>query len=303
MNRSLFRLVKNRRFGMLVPVPEFATAVSTGGDGSSKRKASDGSEPEPGESIAQAVSTEDPDNPLHIAKRGVSAAHQAASKVAKRISSLLDQDSTACRFSGPKQSLQPPVKRRLLFEALEQRLLMAAGPLPAFVAAQVDGSIDVPGSSNRYTVNLTADTKIVVDSLTNNSQINWTLDGPRGNVVAARSLSATDGADFGSANPVLDLAAGSYTFTVDGVAESTGAYSFRLLDLSKAVAVTPGTPVSQVMTYPNETELYKFDGAAGDHFFLDVTNRTGGGQLRWQLLDPYGKQVFAPTAKIGRAHV
>ena len=119
-----------------------------------------------------------------------------------------------------------PVASRLLFEALEPRVLLAADPLPAFVVAQVNGSIDAPGEADRYVVNIDSGTRILFDSLTNNSQINWSLSGPNGTVVANHSFASSDSYDFGSANPLLRLEPGEYTFTIDGAGDSTGAYSF-----------------------------------------------------------------------------
>ena len=193
------------------------------------------------------------------------------------------------------RSNTPPVKKKLLFEAMEQRVLLAADPLTSFVVAQVHGSLDAPGETDRFTFTLAADMQVVFDSLTNNANFNWSLVGPRGTLVNSRSFAASDSVDLVGTSPVLKLVAGSYTLTVDGVADATGAYDFQLLDLAKANALTPGTPVSNSLTPANETSVYKFDAIAGEHYFLDVTGRTGG-DIAWQLLDPSDHQVFAPTA-------
>jgi len=52
----------------------------------------------------------------------------------------------------------------------------------------------------------------------------------------------------------FDLAAGDYALTIDASSGATGAYSFRLLDLGQALAITPGTSVSQqALTPANST--------------------------------------------------
>ncbi|MBK6595666.1 MAG: hypothetical protein IPG23_24885 [Burkholderiales bacterium] len=91
----------------------------------------------------------------------------------------------------------------------------------------------------------------------------------------------------------MDLVAGDYAIAVSGNAGATGAYGFRLLDLQKADGIVPGTAVIGQINPVKETDAYKFDATAGDHFFLDVTGRSGG-DVTWQLLDPSGQQVFGP---------
>ena len=66
----------------------------------------------------------------------------------------------------------------------------------------VSGRIAQPGESDVYSFSLTAETLVMLDSLTNSADINWTLTGPQGEIVSARRLSDTDSADF-SASPVL----------------------------------------------------------------------------------------------------
>src|SRR3546814_12399473 len=76
---------------------------------------------------------------------------------------------------------------------------------------------------------LDAPARLLFDALSNPAGLNWTLTGPDGKLVDARALGGSDGADF-TGNPVLDLSAGTWTLTIDGVGDATGAYAFRLLD-------------------------------------------------------------------------
>ena len=197
--------------------------------------------------------------------------------------------------TSPSGLSKPPFKQTLLFEALEQRVLMAADPLTVFVAAHVNGAISTPGTSDQHSITLATDTRVVFDSLTNDNRFNWSLDGPNGRVVSNRVFTASDSVELGTTNPVLDLKAGTYNLTVAGSADATGNYSFQLLDLSKATALKPGATVSNSLTPANESSVYKFDAIAGDHFFLDVTGRSGG-DIAWQLFDPTDHPVFAPKA-------
>ena len=95
-----------------------------------------------------------------------------------------------------------------------------------------------PGEQDRYTFTLAAPSLLYFDSLTNNANLRWSLSGPSGTPVSNRTFTTSDGSGI-SGNPVLSLPAGAYTLTVSGVGATTGAYSFRLLDLSQATAADP----------------------------------------------------------------
>src|SRR5262245_15438167 len=156
------------------------------------------------------------------------------------LDSITKLGSALFRHSVPrsrKKDLLGSVARRLLVETLEPRVLLSADVLP------IQGSIAVPGETDRYAFTLNKDTQILFDSETSSSQLNWSLDGPRGNVVSSRAFSSSDPVDNFSIAP-LDLVSGNYTLSVQGVADATGTYQFRLLDLADASAITPGTPVS-----------------------------------------------------------
>src|SRR5262249_32365582 len=151
--------------------------------------------------------------------------------------------------------------------------------------------IAVTGTQNRYTFTLPAAARLYFDSLTNNNRFAWMLTGPGGVVVSPRLFTQSDAGDI-STNPVLSLAAGGYTLTVDGFGDATGPYQFRLHDLAAATPVTPGTPVSGTLDPANETDLYRFTAAAGDRFFFRVQDRTGAPGAHWRLIGPSGNIVF-----------
>src|SRR5262249_54078569 len=124
--------------------------------------------------------------------------------------------------------------------------------------------------------------------------------GPAGTAVAGRSFTASDSGSI--ANPVLSLVAGDYTLTVQATGGVTGAYQLRLSDLRQAAALTPGRLVVGDLAPANETDLYRFDAAAGQKFFFDVQARGGATNARWRLIDPYGAAGFTnvfDTADVG----
>ncbi|MCP5367599.1 MAG: LEPR-XLL domain-containing protein, partial [Hyphomicrobiales bacterium] len=178
--------------------------------------------------------------------------------------------------------------RRLHFETFEPRVLLSADLIP------IQGEIEVPGEIDRYAFSLTEPKRIYFDSQTNDGNLNWSLTGPQGTEVSQRSIQNSDSIDF-TGNPVLDLASGDYTLSIDGVGAATGNYTFRLLDLGNATPITPGTPVSESLDPANETDLYQFDVTAGDRFYFDAIGLSANDPY-WRLIDPNNNQVFGPTS-------
>jgi len=116
-------------------------------------------------------------------------------------------------------------------------------------------------------------------------------------VVSARSFTASDSLEFGTgATPVLDLVAGDYTLMVDAPADQTSPYAFRLFDLSQATSYTPGTVTEATLSPSRETDLYRFEATAGERFYFDAQRVTGGADIYWRLVNPFGKLVFDRTS-------
>src|SRR5262249_43069497 len=127
------------------------------------------------------------------------------------------------------------------------------------------------------------------DAFTNNGSFRWSLSGPNGTPVNNRSFTSSDAGGFTS-SPTLALPAGTYTLTVSAATPVTGAYSFRLLDLSQGTALTPGTPASGTLSPANSTAVYHFSANAGDTYYF--ARQAGSSSDFWRLLDPYGNQLF-----------
>src|SRR5439155_24253879 len=159
------------------------------------------------------------------------------------------------------------------------------GP-PYPLGTPVTDSLAAVGEQDRYSFALSTASLLYFDALTNNANLTWTLTGPAGTAVNSRSFTQSDSGNI--ANPVLNLVAGNYTLTVQGTGGFTGAYSFRLSDLRQASALTPGSAVVGDLAPANETDLYRFDSAAGQSVFFDVHARSGAPNARYRLIDPYG---------------
>ena len=115
----------------------------------------------------------------------------------------------------------------------------------------------------------------------------WSLTGPRGTVVAPRSLYGGGASDL----VIGELSAGQYTLTVNAQsAGHTGSYGFRLMNLGSAAAFTLGTAVSGTLNPGSSANAYKFDATAGDRFFFDFISASS--TVYWRLVDPYGREVL-----------
>jgi hypothetical protein len=158
------------------------------------------------------------------------------------------------------------------------------------VGSIVNGAISSPGQHQQYTFTLAAPARLYFDALTNNSALNWSLDGPTGNVVNGRSFTSSDGRNIFA--PVLALLAGNYTLTVSAYNGATSGFQFRLLDFAGATPLTLGTPVNVNGFVANSTDLYRFNAAAGDQFSFAYQASSGIPNASWRLIDPYNNVVF-----------
>src|SRR6266568_3340358 len=123
------------------------------------------------------------------------------------------------------------------FEPLEPRVLLSADINPA---QTITNQISVPGETDQYGFTLPEGARIVFDSLTNNTNLNWSLTGPTGTLVTDRAFSASDGT---AANSLLDLKAGDYTLVIEGAIGNTGvaSYSFNAQKIADDVkTLVPG---------------------------------------------------------------
>jgi hypothetical protein len=166
-------------------------------------------------------------------------------------------------------SLRDTVSGTYTFNVVPQGNVPQPPPTGAalVLGTTVSNAISVAGEQDRYILTLAQASLLYFDALTNNGNLNWTLVGPAGTAVNALGFTTSDSGSA-SGPSAINVAAGTYVLTVAASGTNTGDYSFRLSDLSQASPLTPGSPVSGSLDPANETDLYRFDAAAGGQWQL-----------------------------------
>jgi hypothetical protein len=132
-----------------------------------------------------------------------------------------------------------------------------------------------------YRFSLAEDSLLVLDTQNpGSSSVQWSLVGPRGSEVSKQTLYSGD-ANY--AYPVFGLLAGDYALTLS----SSGAYAFRLLDVSAFPTLALGQPTTATRSPGNATLGYRFDAEAGAVLALNARSSNSV----WTLVDPYGTTV------------
>ena len=186
----------------------------------------------------------------------------------------------------PKRGRAVPARstqatERVLLEALEPRILLSADINPA--ALTLAGELTKPGEQKVYEFNVDQQTTVILDSLTNNDRLSWSLSGPTG------SVASNDFASTGAQQP-LQLMAGKYRLTIDGSGDAIGQYGLRVIDAGAAVDLVPGQDTMGELSRGNDSAVYRFNAAAGDKFFFSTLGAAQNtGSVTWRLIDPFGR--------------
>lgn len=106
--------------------------------------------------------------------------------------------------------------------------------------------------------------------------------------VFARNLSN------GNSAPVTLTESGTYELVVDGVGESTGNYSFNLLDIEQAPVITFDSDYNGQLNPGQETHLYRFTGASGQKLYFDSQSASSG--AGWALYDAGNQRIYSSSA-------
>jgi hypothetical protein len=200
-----------------------------------------------------------------------------------RLFSSLKRVFKATSDSKTAQQAAQPAIAAVRFETLEPRVLLSGDVNPT--ALTIAGAIQTQGEQIHYEFTVEENRRVVFDSLTNRSDLSWSLTGSDG-VVAERTFNNTD---YNNNTSAVALSAGHYTLTVDGVGDARGDYSLRLIDADAALDINLNTPVTGSLATGNQTAVYRFNAQAGDSVYFQASALVGG-NAHWRLIDPNGQQ-------------
>jgi len=155
----------------------------------------------------------------------------------------------------------------------------------------ITGTIGVPGERDVFTFSIDGDSRFYFDALANVANLQWSLSGPSGALVANRSFGSSDAQS--TSDPTVLLSAGAYRLTIQDPGGATNDYAFRFVNLAEATLLTPGAVVTNTLSPANKSDFYQFSATAGDQFYFQRIARISLPNAWWRLLDPYGNQVFS----------
>lgn len=146
------------------------------------------------------------------------------------------------------------------------------------------------GGTDEYTFSVAGPDpeSFVFDSLTDRSDLFWTLSGPGVTLSPNRTFLYSDSIFISDSELVLTLYPGNYGIQVRHGGRETPTYDFRLLKTAQASPLTPGAAINASLDPGNSTRLYQFIGAFGDQVRLNLalTNLPAGAIAR--LVNPFG---------------
>ncbi|MBE9012179.1 hypothetical protein IQ250_18425 [Pseudanabaenaceae cyanobacterium LEGE 13415] len=176
---------------------------------------------------------------------------------------------------------------------------------PPFISAPLDlntmltapqsGRIAEVGERDFYTFSGTVGQQLYLDTLTQQSSygVEITIISPSGKVVyGSREIATED-----TKNLFTLSEAGTYTVMIDGRYETTGNYSFRLIDVQDVEQLEIDAAIAEIGQIGSSyhTTLYRFTAQKGRLLFVDqqgtVSRDSWGGGNVWSLYSPSGEFV------------
>ena len=144
------------------------------------------------------------------------------------------------------------------------------------------------GASMSFTFTAPAGLPVFFNSLDrSNGPVTATLTDPGNKTIFSNNGSDNEG-------PYVLTSSGTYTLTLNNSSGSSGTYSFDMLSLPVAatsLALGPTQTVAGTLAVGTNTLVYSFQGASGEHIFLDNEQNLGD-PVNYRLIGPDGGQIF-----------
>jgi hypothetical protein len=158
------------------------------------------------------------------------------------------------------------------------------------------GTIALPGQEDRFTFSGAIGQRCYYDALAlDGGSINVRLISPSGAVRWEVNHSSDNG-------PFYLIESGTYTLVQDGNGATTGAYSFRFLDLSNATLIAYGPTNSGSLAPQSMTAAYRFNGTNGQRIDLQSI-ASSSGNANWRLVSPADQTLASGAISFGLGEV
>ncbi len=209
---------------------------------------------------------------------------------------------TGCLDEAQLVSVLNPLVRGQAVQIEPTQVVLAATPVRsvagqvsgAEIGLEIDDSIGTAGEVDTYTFEAQAGQRVYFDALDSDGVAVWSLADPSGTQVFTHAL-------VSSVDPGLYVVdrTGTYTISVQGSGDRTGAYGFKVwdvaeLEISIAIGdtVSDGVPVAGAGNIESAggQDIYLFDGQAGQRVYFDALNSDG--VAVWSLHDSEGRALF-----------
>ncbi|NEO47936.1 MAG: hypothetical protein F6K55_28985, partial [Moorea sp. SIO4A3] len=164
---------------------------------------------------------------------------------------------------------------------------------PLTLGETISSSISEPGEQDTFTFSGTPGQRLYFDGLSGNFNIDIRVISPSGQQVLF------DDTDDNS-QPFSLQETGTYQLIVDGNGDTTGDYSFRLLDLASVTDLTFDTTIEGTLEPGTETDLFKFTGTTGQKLFLEDNGSQSGGSV---ILYGPGNQFITSVSLSGNREI
>ena len=157
--------------------------------------------------------------------------------------------------------------------------------LPLLLGNTNSGTISLPSQVDRFTFFGTAGQRVYLDTFDLDAEdISITVSSPAGRTV----WSVNHNTDAG---PTYLIESGTYTVSVDGGGDTTGDYSFRIIDLATATAISYGSVIAGQLSPQSATAAYRFSGTTGQRVNLESIAASAA-NANWRLVSPAGQNLL-----------
>ncbi|MDX1785264.1 MAG: CARDB domain-containing protein, partial [Roseovarius sp.] len=158
-------------------------------------------------------------------------------------------------------------------------------PRPITFGAEMTANLTGNGSVERYSFTLAEKKSLYFDSrFVNSNRVNWRVYDAEGREVAGVRIDNADGRDF-------RLEPGDYQL----VLSTTWPYdpfTFRLLDMGDAQAITLGQEVTVNEPVATDRRVFSFEGTAGQNIIFDLLSFSGNSYSgEFRLIKPNGHEL------------